>query len=185
MITTTTDDPLSKRLILSIAILLVAGTLSSPVAYRIGSKNDFNLQTDANHYQEQKSPFLTSYTSPSVSSDTLGSILEEDDPKLDRLAGFGLSYYEKVLLNKIIECESGWRNICNTRGCIYGQGIAQLINKTTNYCSEKLGKTIDPFNEQDSLECAVYLLTKTSQGPYHWGYPDNRFGSYSCWSEAL
>jgi hypothetical protein len=107
----------------------------------------------------------------------------------------GGSLDDKLLLNAIIDCESKWRNVCNgAYGCNAGQGVAQLIPTTVKFCENKLGKKIDPFNIEDSLECAMYLLTETSQGYHHWGYPDDhdnshykgiRWGSYNCWSEHI
>ncbi len=109
------------------------------------------------------------------------------------LGSLGIEIDQAILLNQIIECESGWRNVCNAQyGCRAGQGVAQLIPTTVKYCETKLGKSIDPFNEQDSLECAAWLLS--NEGSRHWGYPPghpNRFhngiewGSYDCWSVAL
>lgn len=97
------------------------------------------------------------------------------------IMGFGLEIEEAELLNRIIECETGWRNVCNTEyGCNGGQGIAQLIPKTVKHCEEELGKEIDPFNERDALECACWLLK--NEGPSHWGTPDSWWGSYWCWA---
>jgi hypothetical protein len=115
------------------------------------------------------------------------------DKKID-LSTEDTDYYEN-LLDKIIECESGGRNVCNeTYGCNSGQGILQLIPTTVKTCELALEKNIDPFTEKDSRECAMYLLKETPQGAHHWGYPDGhrnayhkgiRWGSYSCWSSAL
>jgi len=103
-------------------------------------------------------------------------------PQVLGIMGFGLEIEEAELLNRIIECETGWRNVCNTKyGCNGGQGIAQLIPKTVKTCEKALGKTIDPFDESEALECAAYLLTETKAGKYHWGTPDGWWGSWSCW----
>lgn len=93
----------------------------------------------------------------------------------------GLDYEQAELLSRIITCESGWQNICNQKyGCKAGQGIVQLIPSTVKYCEEKLGKPIDPFNEEDALECASWLLE--NEGVEHWGCPSCDWGSYWCWS---
>ena len=96
-----------------------------------------------------------------------------------------LSYEQAELLNRIAECESGWQNICNSKGCKYGQGIWQIIPSSIKYCEEKLGKKIDPFDIEDNKKCAIYLLTKTPQGVNHWGYPDSWWGSWECWNRFV
>ncbi len=104
----------------------------------------------------------------------LGVYLSED----------GSNYEELVLLNKIIECESNWRNVCNAKyGCRAGQGVAQLIPTTVRYCEEKLGKKIDPFCINDSVECAVWLLE--NEGHRHWGTEITNWGSYNCWKHYI
>ena len=95
----------------------------------------------------------------------------------------GLSYEQAELLNRIAECESGWQNICNSKGCKYGQGIWQIIPSSIKYCEEKLGKKIDPFDIEDNKECAIYLLTKTPQGANHWGFKNINWGTYQCWKD--
>ena len=116
-------------------------------------------------------------------------------PQVLGIMANGLSIQEAELLNKIAECESGWRNICNQKyGCGAGQGVFQLIPKTVKTCEKNLGKKIDPFNKEDSIECASWLLKETSQGYYHWGYPDGhpnayhkgiRWGSYHCFKDYI
>lgn len=104
-------------------------------------------------------------------------------PQVLGMLGYGLEVEEAELLNRIIECESGWENVPNAKyGREGGQGVAQLIPSTVKLCEEALNKTLDPFNEQDALECAVYLLTETEAGKYHWGTPDSWWGSYWCWA---
>ena len=82
---------------------------------------------------------------------------------------------------RIIECESNFcYDVCNEEfGCIAGQGLAQLIPSTVEYCEKKLGKDIDPFNPQDNLECALWLYR--NEGTRHWGCIDCSWGSYHCW----
>ena len=93
----------------------------------------------------------------------------------------GLEYEDAELLNRIITCESGWRNICNQEyGCDSGMGVAMLIPSTVKYCEEKLGKSIDPLNEEDSLECASWLLE--NEGAGHWGCATCDWGSWHCWN---
>ena len=88
------------------------------------------------------------------------------------------------LMDKIIHCESGFDpKVCNKEfGCNAGMGLAQLIPKTVRYCEEKLGKDIDPFDPEDNLECAMWLLE--NEGTYHWGTAETvgEWGSYDCWS---
>ncbi len=99
------------------------------------------------------------------------------------LSGFvdkdDISYGEAILLQKIIECESGWKNVCNGEyGCYSGQGIVQLIPTTVKYCEKGLEKTINPFNIQDSIQCAIWLLK--NEGWQHWGTNETEWGSYQC-----
>ena len=83
------------------------------------------------------------------------------------------------LLDKIIECESNWKNVCNQKyGCNAGMGLAQLIPQTVKYCEKNLGRKIDPFNKQDNLECAFWLLE--NEGWRHWGCPNCDWGTYNC-----
>jgi hypothetical protein len=94
------------------------------------------------------------------------------------------NYSQVLLLDKIIDCESNWKNICNQKyGCNAGQGIAQLIPTTVSYCDKKLGRKIDPFNEQDSLDCAMWLLE--NEGYHHWGTDKTNWGSYECFKDFI
>ncbi len=170
------EEPLPIRGYL-IAAALMAAMLIAPKTQTIEGEY---------HLPDTEYPpriFWDGVDSPQAPSRTLGSIAEPTNPKLD---GLGLSYSEKILLDKIIECESNWRNVCNQQyGCKAGAGVAQLIPSTTKYCSENLEKKIDPLNERDSLECAAWLLTRTPQAHFHWGKPDSWWGSYFCWHKAL
>jgi len=72
------------------------------------------------------------------------------------------------LLDEIIKRESGGNPmVCNAQfGCSSGQGLTQLIPSTVKYCEEKLGKKIDPFDPNENIECAVWLLE--NEGIKHW-----------------
>ena len=94
-----------------------------------------------------------------------------------------IDYEQAVLLNKIIECESNWLNVCNSESCDYGQGVAQLIPSTVKYCEEKLGHRIDPFNINENVECAVWLLT--NEGWQHWGTEITEWGSFECFKSLI
>ncbi len=110
-------------------------------------------------------PFVVQFAS-------LGDLINED----------GSNYPQVILLGEIIRCESHWKNVCNQRyGCNAGQGIAQLIPSTVKYCEKKLGKPINPFNQEDSLECAMWLLM--NEGSFHWGTEFSEWGSWKCWYE--
>jgi len=87
---------------------------------------------------------------------------------LGTMIGNGLDYDQAILIDKIIERESGGNpSICNQQfGCKAGMGLTQLIPSTIKYCEEKLGKKIDPFNPEQNLECAIWLLT--NEGIKHW-----------------
>ena len=96
---------------------------------------------------------------------------------------------EKPLLYRIIECESGWRNVCNTQGCGRGMGLAQIIPETWDYVGTKINIGDDPMNEIDNLKVALWLFK--NEGVQHWGYhPDDsrgyvngeRWGSWDCWA---
>ena len=70
-------------------------------------------------------------------------------------------------LEQIIKRESGGDpSVCSYAGCGSGQGLTQLIPSTVKYCERNLGKTIDPFNAEDNLECARWLLE--NEGIRHW-----------------
>ena len=73
-----------------------------------------------------------------------------------------------MLLDEIIKRESGGNpKACNKQyGCKAGMGLTQLIPSTVKYCEEKLKKKIDPFNPDDNLECAMWLLE--NEGLKHW-----------------
>ena len=53
----------------------------------------------------------------------------------------------------IIEAESQFQNTCNTKGCAYGIGPAQIVQSTFD---EQCEGNIN--NEQDNLECAAKML---------------------------
>ena len=86
------------------------------------------------------------------------------------------------LIDDIIWCESrGDPSVCNQQyGCKAGMGLFQLIPSTVKYCEEKLGRDIDPFNENDNMACGMWLLK--NEGTDHWGTADTDWGSYWCWS---
>ena len=82
----------------------------------------------------------------------------------------------------IVRYESHYKNVCNFEyGCGAGKGYVQLIESTTNHCSKKLGRIIDPNNAVDNLECGAWLLA--NEGTRHWGCPDCEWGSYWKWKD--
>jgi len=107
------------------------------------------------------------------------------NPRVLGLMAYDLEYETALLLNKIAECESGWKtNVCNGHyGCRGGQGVFQLIPSTVKYCEKKLGKPIDPFNEADNIECAIWLMTNEGWG--HWGDSSTWWGSYYCFKDYV
>jgi len=75
----------------------------------------------------------------------------------------------KVLLDKIITCESNWRNICNYDGCQFGMGLAQFIKSTWEETTERMGldlNEVDVFNPEDNYNAALWLLKH--DGDRHW-----------------
>lgn len=74
----------------------------------------------------------------------------------------------ELLLEEIIRRESnGDPKICNTEyGCNAGMGLTGLIPSTVTYCEEKLGRKIDPFEPEQNLACARWLLK--NEGIKHW-----------------
>lgn len=80
------------------------------------------------------------------------------------------------LIDRIIHCESGGDpKVCNQEfGCYAGMGLFQLIPSTVKYCEEKLGREIDPFDIDDNIACAMWLLE--NEGVKHWEQ------SKACWS---
>ena len=87
------------------------------------------------------------------------------------------------LVDDIIWCESrGNPEVCNQEyGCKAGMGLFQLIPSTVKYCEEKLGRELNPFNENDNMACGMWLLK--NEGTQHWGTANTDWGSYQCWSE--
>lgn len=73
-----------------------------------------------------------------------------------------------ALLDIIIERESnGDPKAVNKKfGYKGGMGLTQLIPSTVRYCEERLGRDIDPFNENDNKACALWLLK--NEGIVHW-----------------
>jgi len=55
----------------------------------------------------------------------------------------------------IAEVESNFRNVCNTGGCQFGQGIYQFVFSTWE---EQCEGEID--NPQDNINCALKLISK-------------------------
>ena len=82
-------------------------------------------------------------------------------------------------LFKIIECESNFRNVCNSKGCKYGIGLGQIIPSTLKYCEEKLNKKLDALNPMDNIECCNWLIK--NEGTEHWGSSTTDWGSWDCW----
>ena len=114
----------------------------------------------------------------SYSKAVLGALYEKDD--IDYLKELIKGKYPE--LAKIIKCESNWQNICNKKyGCNAGQGLAQLVPSTVKYCEQELNKIINPFNEKDNLECALFLYT--TEGNWHWGTPTSDWGTWKCWNK--
>jgi len=73
----------------------------------------------------------------------------------------------EILLKEIIKRESGGNpKVCNSNGCIYGQGLTQIIPSSVEFCEKGLKKEINPFNSEDNLLCARYLLEHG--GIWHW-----------------
>ena len=122
----------------------------------------------------QSSAVQATIPSFSVKFASLGDLISED----------GSNYPQVILLGEIIRCESQWKNVCNQKyGCNAGQGIAQIIPSTIKYCEEKLERKIDPFNERDNLDCAMWLLV--NEGWEHWGTAITSWGSYNCFKAYI
>ena len=60
-----------------------------------------------------------------------------------------------LLLYSIVEAESQFQNVCNTKGCRYGIGPAQIVQSTFDEQCEG-----DINNVDDNLTCAAKLLNK-------------------------
>jgi len=75
------------------------------------------------------------------------------------------------------ECESDCnQNVCNKQyGCYAGIGYWMIIPSTAKYCSNKIGRGIDPYKAEDNFECAVWLLD--NEGDRHWNQ------SKHCWAK--
>lgn len=84
---------------------------------------------------------------------------------------------------KIIEGESRFDStICNTKyGCGSGIGLGQLTTIAIKDCKEGLNKKIDPYNEEDNLECSIWLYEKYRTKP--WGCPDCWWGSWDYFKD--
>lgn len=163
--------------LLGVGLVIATLALMTFVVFAIYSSFQSDEKTVESGFQLREVSFslieqntLRAITSPVfVKTQVLGMVIDEPD------------YDQAELLDRIAECESDWRNICNAKGCEYGQGIFQLIPTTVKYCEEKLGKEIDPFDEEESRECAAWLLT--NEGPGHWGCSTCDWGTYHCWSQ--
>ena len=85
-------------------------------------------------------------------------------------------------ITKITKCESKFQNICNFEyGCSSGIGYMQLLRSTAEYCSEKMGREINPHNPKDNIECGAWLLK--NEGTRHWGTKYTWWGSWECWHQ--
>ena len=77
-------------------------------------------------------------------------------------------------LNRIIECESNWKNICNQKyGCYAGIGLAQIIPSTWKFAKLNGLAVDDPFNEVDNLLTAIWLYENYGNKPW--------LQSQKCW----
>ena len=77
-------------------------------------------------------------------------------------------------LNRIIECESNWKNICNQKyGCYAGIGLAQIIPSTWKFAKLNGLAVDDPFNEVDNLLTAIWLYENYGNKPWS--------QSQKCW----
>ena len=113
------------------------------------------------------------------------SFLGISSPSEERIYGyFSLTQREMIrLVNEecpelldIVFCESTFRpTICSYKGCEYGMGLTGIIPSTLEYCEEKLGRELDPFNPRDNLDCSKWLLE--NEGLRHWE------ASRACWSK--
>jgi len=106
------------------------------------------------------------------------------EPRVLGMLTNGIEINTALLLDRIITCESGWRNICNQKyGCLAGIGLAQITPNTGRYCEEKLGRKLDLFSPDDNLECAIWLLE--NEGWHRWGTAETVgiWGSWSCFGK--
>ena len=60
---------------------------------------------------------------------------------------------DEILLLEIVRAESQFENKCNTKGCKYGIGLAQIVQSTFDEQCEG-----DVKNEEDNLTCAAKML---------------------------
>lgn len=88
-------------------------------------------------------------------------------------------WYDYPELYRIIECESNWKNVCNSGGCIYGQGPGQIIPSTWKRMQQEIGVGPDALDPEDNLRATLWLYT--NEGNRHWGTPETEWGSWACW----
>ena len=72
----------------------------------------------------------------------------------EKIKRISLEYeIDDLLLYSIVEAESQFQNVCNTKGCRYGIGPAQIVQST--FDERCIG---DVNNIDDNLSCAAKLL---------------------------
>ena len=126
-----------------------------------------------------------------VNGNTLVAVSTPTYPKISILGAIigGLNdlYWEVELdyplLSKIINCESGWRNVCNAKSCNQGQGLGQIIPTTWKYVQTKIDIGNDPMDIEDNLRASIWLFENEGTDP--WGYEGAKWGSFDCWGKYL
>jgi hypothetical protein len=124
----------------------------------------------------EENSFLPIVSHCFINEVTLGSMIDIPDEikrVMDEIDYNNVSTEDKLLLSKIIMCESGGNELAiNSKfGEKGGVGLLQIIPSTVKMCENALGKKINPLDIKDNIECGIYLLTETPQGANHWGYP--------------
>ena len=164
--------------VLLLAVLGIPEASSAPtIKYEL--KEPGLIMVQGNSIQAISSVY---FPSPQVYGLVINQEMEIDDLRQ-------LIKNEEPLLYRIIECESGWRNICNSQSCGRGMGLAQIIPETWNHIKTEINIGDDPMNEIDNLKAALWLFN--NGGSQHWGYPPEdprgyingeRWGSWDCWA---
>lgn len=89
-----------------------------------------------------------------------------------------IAYWSKIYgldLNKalaIVRAESDFKNICNSEGCKFGQGIFMFIQSSWDYTGMKMKQVNgDPMDPYLNIQRGIYLLA--TEGDQHWNQSKN------------
>src|SRR3990167_3421056 len=83
---------------------------------------------------------------------TKESIIETIPAIIDRI-GLEYSATTTEIVHKIAWAESNYRNVCNTKGCLYGIGVMQIVQSTFDEQCDG-----DVYKEEDNIRCGFKMV---------------------------